>query len=109
MAQEAIKKDGQKSVAVIRTEFGNGSARRARRADLITAVIYGHGAMPIHSTVPEHQATRLSSRSVGGKAATTGSATSPADWAARTTTGFAWGSVGRRAARAQQTRVIKNF
>ncbi len=58
MAEKAIKKDEQKLAAVIRTEFGKGSARRARRADQIPAVIYGHGATPIHITVPERQATR---------------------------------------------------
>ena len=31
-----------------RTEFGKGHARRARRAGLIPAVIYGHGADPRH-------------------------------------------------------------
>jgi len=48
----------QKLAAEIRTEFGKGSARRARRANLIPAVIYGHGAEPIHIALPERQTTR---------------------------------------------------
>ena len=35
-----------------RTEFGKGAARRARRADLIPAVVYGHGAEPRHILMP---------------------------------------------------------
>ncbi len=38
----------QKLAAHVRTEFGKGSARQARRANMIPAVIYGHGADPIH-------------------------------------------------------------
>jgi large subunit ribosomal protein L25 len=34
--------------AQARTEFGKGGARRTRRAGLIPAVIYGHGADPRH-------------------------------------------------------------
>lgn len=41
--------------AETRTEFGKGSARRARRADLIPAVIYGHGEDPRHVVLPGHQ------------------------------------------------------
>lgn len=41
--------------AETRTEFGKGSARRARRADLIPAVIYGHGDDPRHVLLPGHQ------------------------------------------------------
>lgn len=37
-----------------RTEFGKGAARRIRRADQIPAVIYGHGADPVHITLPGH-------------------------------------------------------
>jgi large subunit ribosomal protein L25 len=36
-----------------RTEFGKGGARRTRRAGLIPAVIYGHGAEPRHVSLPE--------------------------------------------------------
>ena len=31
-----------------RTEFGKGSARRARRAGKVPTVLYGHGAEPRH-------------------------------------------------------------
>lgn len=37
--------------STVRTEFGKGAARRARRAQLIPAVLYGHGADPIHLNV----------------------------------------------------------
>ncbi|MDQ0665182.1 large subunit ribosomal protein L25 [Arthrobacter ulcerisalmonis] len=51
----------QKLVAELRTEFGKGYARRARMAKLIPAVIYGHGAEPIHVTLPA-KATTLAVR-----------------------------------------------
>ncbi len=38
-----------------RTEFGKGAARRARRAQLVPAVVYGHGTEPRHITLPEHE------------------------------------------------------
>ncbi|MDN6565778.1 MAG: 50S ribosomal protein L25/general stress protein Ctc [Actinomyces sp.] len=41
--------------ATRRTEFGKGSARRARRAGLVPAVVYGHGADPIHLDLPAHE------------------------------------------------------
>ncbi|NDK30958.1 50S ribosomal protein L25/general stress protein Ctc [Nesterenkonia haasae] len=41
--------------AEVRTEFGKGAARRARRADQIPAVIYGHGDDPRHVVLPGHQ------------------------------------------------------
>ena len=41
-------------VAQVRTEFGKGAARRARRANLVPAVLYGHGGEPVHLDVPEH-------------------------------------------------------
>ncbi|MGJ9425407.1 50S ribosomal protein L25/general stress protein Ctc [Nesterenkonia halotolerans] len=41
--------------ATKRTEFGKGAARKARRDDLIPAVVYGHGEEPIHVTLPGHQ------------------------------------------------------
>lgn len=41
--------------ATVRTEFGKGSARRARRAGLVPAVVYGHGADPIHLDLPAHE------------------------------------------------------
>ena len=43
-----------KLVATTRTEFGKGAARRLRRADQIPAVLYGHGAEPVHITLPGH-------------------------------------------------------
>jgi large subunit ribosomal protein L25 len=43
--------------AQLRTEFGKGGARRARRAGLIPAVIYGHGEQPRHISLPEREFT----------------------------------------------------
>ncbi|MFG2830964.1 50S ribosomal protein L25/general stress protein Ctc [Streptomyces sp. NPDC048434] len=40
--------------AQVRTDFGKGAARRARRADLVPAVIYGHGAEPQHVAIHNH-------------------------------------------------------
>jgi large subunit ribosomal protein L25 len=37
-----------------RTEFGKGAARRIRRASKVPAVVYGHGAEPVHITLPGH-------------------------------------------------------
>ncbi|MDQ0617611.1 50S ribosomal protein L25/general stress protein Ctc [Arthrobacter globiformis] len=51
----------QKLAAEARTEFGKGFARRARMAGQIPAVIYGHGAEPIHITLPA-KATTLAVR-----------------------------------------------
>lgn len=51
----------QKLAAQVRTEFGKGSARRARRANMIPAVVYGHGADPIHVLLPS-KATTLAVR-----------------------------------------------
>ena len=51
----------QKLAAEVRTEFGKGFARRARMEGLIPAVIYGHGAEPIHITLPA-KATTLAVR-----------------------------------------------
>ena len=47
--------------AEARTEFGKGAARRVRRADKVPAVIYGHGADPVHVSLPGH-ATLLALR-----------------------------------------------
>ena len=41
--------------ATLRTEFGKGYARRVRANDQIPAVIYGHGAEPLHVILPGHQ------------------------------------------------------
>ncbi|NED79940.1 50S ribosomal protein L25, partial [Streptomyces sp. SID11233] len=38
-----------------RTEFGKGAARRIRRESKVPAVVYGHGAEPVHVTVPGHE------------------------------------------------------
>ncbi|WP_269855732.1 50S ribosomal protein L25/general stress protein Ctc [Streptomyces sp. RPT161] len=40
--------------AQLRAEFGKGSARRARREGRVPGVIYGHGAAPVHVTLPGH-------------------------------------------------------
>lgn len=39
----------------LRTEFGKGYARRVRQNDQIPAVIYGHGAEPLHVILPGHE------------------------------------------------------
>ena len=44
-----------------RTEFGKGSARQARRAGQVPAVVYGHGTDPRHVLLDEHD-TRLALR-----------------------------------------------
>ena len=43
--------------AQVRTEFGKGGARPTRRAGLIPAVIYGHGADPRHVSLPAREFT----------------------------------------------------
>jgi large subunit ribosomal protein L25 len=37
---------------IVRTEFGKGASRRARRDGLVPAVIYGHGEKPRHVSLP---------------------------------------------------------
>ena len=37
-----------------RTEFGKGAARRVRRANMVPAVLYGHGTAPVHVSLPSH-------------------------------------------------------
>jgi large subunit ribosomal protein L25 len=44
-----------KLAAQPRTEFGKGAARRARRDNQVPAVVYGHGAEPVHITLPAHE------------------------------------------------------
>jgi len=43
-----------KLAAQVRSDFGKGAARRARRADLVPAVVYGHGAEPQHLAINNH-------------------------------------------------------
>lgn len=47
--------DQIKLSATIRSEFGKGAARRARRSGLIPAVLYGHGTEPKHLALPSHE------------------------------------------------------
>ncbi|BAC71275.1 50S ribosomal protein L25 [Streptomyces avermitilis] len=44
-----------KLAAEPRTEFGKGAARRIRRESKVPAVVYGHGAEPVHITLPGHE------------------------------------------------------
>jgi large subunit ribosomal protein L25 len=41
----------------VRTDFGKGAARQARRAEKIPAVIYGHGGDPVHVLLPARETT----------------------------------------------------
>ena len=50
-----------KVVAELRENFGKGYARRLRKAGKIPAVIYGHGAEPVHIALPGHE-TMLAAR-----------------------------------------------
>ncbi|MBD0840819.1 MULTISPECIES: 50S ribosomal protein L25/general stress protein Ctc [unclassified Streptomyces] len=43
-----------KLAAETRTEFGKGAARRIRRDNKVPGVLYGHGADPLHLTLPGH-------------------------------------------------------
>jgi large subunit ribosomal protein L25 len=65
-----------KITAESRTEFGKGAARRIRRADMVPAVLYGHGTDPQHISLPGHDtmlalkhggANALLTISIGGK------------------------------------------
>ena len=44
-----------KIAAKVRSEFGKGAARRARRDGLVPAVIYGHGEKPLHIALPARE------------------------------------------------------
>ena len=44
-----------KLAAETRNEFGKGAARRIRRDSKVPAVVYGHGAEPVHVTLPGHE------------------------------------------------------
>lgn len=46
--------DNTTLTATVRTEFGKGAARRTRRANLVPAVLYGHGTEPRHLALPAH-------------------------------------------------------
>jgi large subunit ribosomal protein L25 len=48
--------------ADIRTSFGKGAARKLRMAGKIPAVVYGHGAEPLHVAVPAHETTLIARR-----------------------------------------------
>jgi len=45
--------------AEVRTEFGKGFARRARKAGKIPAVLYGHGTAPRHLALPAREFARV--------------------------------------------------
>jgi len=47
--------------ATQRSEFGKGAARRIRRDHQVPAVLYGHGAEPVHISLPGHE-TQLALR-----------------------------------------------
>jgi len=47
--------DTIKLTAETRTEFGKGAARRLRRDSKIPAVLYGHGADPVHIALEGHE------------------------------------------------------
>ncbi|PWI46032.1 50S ribosomal protein L25/general stress protein Ctc [Streptomyces sp. ICBB 8177] len=44
-----------KITAGVRSEFGKGAARRARREGKVPGVVYGHGAEPVHVNLPGHE------------------------------------------------------
>ncbi len=46
--------ESNKLSAFSRTNFGKGAARQLRRAGRIPAVVYGHGAEPVHLSFDEH-------------------------------------------------------
>ena len=48
--------------ADIRTSFGKGAARKLRAAGKIPAVVYGHGAEPLHVAIPAHETTLIARR-----------------------------------------------
>jgi large subunit ribosomal protein L25 len=47
--------DENRLVAAVRTEFGKGAARRARRDGQVPAVLYGHGTDPKHLSLPARE------------------------------------------------------
>ncbi len=48
----AAKPTSNTLAAAVRTEFGKGAARRARRAGTVPAVLYGQGNEPVHLALP---------------------------------------------------------
>ena len=46
----------------IRTSFGKGAARKLRASGKIPAVVYGHGADPLHVALPAHETTLIARR-----------------------------------------------
>lgn len=57
--------DDIRLTATLRTEFGKGAARRARRDGNVPAVLYGHGTEPRHLNLPARDfATVLRNRGV---------------------------------------------
>ena len=48
--------------ADIRTSFGKGAARKLRQNGKIPAVVYGHGAEPLHVALPAHETTLIARR-----------------------------------------------
>src|SRR6195952_5373969 len=51
--------DDNKLVAEPRDSFGKGAARQIRAAGKIPAVIYGHGTVPQHVTLPNHEVSLI--------------------------------------------------
>ncbi|GAA3692974.1 hypothetical protein GCM10023081_32940 [Arthrobacter ginkgonis] len=54
-----------KIAAELRSDFGKGAARQARRDEKIPAVIYGQGSEPVHVLLPARETTLI----LRGKAA----------------------------------------
>ena len=46
----------------IRTSFGKGAARKWRASGKMPAVVYGHGADPLHVALPAHETTLIARR-----------------------------------------------
>lgn len=51
--------DENRLVAAVRTEFGKGAARRARRDGQVPAVLYGHGEDPQHLSLPHRDFAKV--------------------------------------------------
>lgn len=57
MTQQNDQKDLTRIQVEKRTDFGKGASRQARRDGKIPAVVYGHGADPVHLLLPTQQTT----------------------------------------------------